>query len=247
MFVLNRLTSQVDQKKFLPCLCAPGSCDPGAFFLFFFRNNLSYKKLTIFILKTDMKHFFNDIWIHFKFICQDIWQALLPALMMIGAFLQPIQMILLTVGFAIIADTIFARIRVYVQKKRNAKKIAEKKRVTKLEQEKATWTSRSMQMGIIGKVFMYTSAVLLVFFLDYAILNEFVKLFVNIDFLATKVLAGVFVYVEALSMDESFKIIKGKSMLTYMFELINKAKKIKVRLESVNKGKKKEDEPEQPE
>jgi hypothetical protein len=166
--------------------------------------------------------------------------------MMIGAFLQPIQMILLTVGFAIIADTIFARIRVYVQKKRNTKKIAEKKKLTKLEQEKATWTSRSMQMGIIGKVFMYTSAVLLVFFLDYAILNEFVKLFVNIDFLATKVLAGVFVYVEALSMDESFKIIKGKSMLTYMFELVNKAKKIKVRLESVNNGKKKE-EPEQPE
>lgn len=193
-----------------------------------------------------MKQFFDETWIHLKLICQDIWQAILPVLIMIGAFLQPIHAILLAVGFFIFLDTVVARVRVYIQKKRNNLKLKNKKKLTKLEQDKASWTSRKMQLGFVGKSLVYNLAVLTFFLLDYALLNQFVHLFTTVDYLLTKGVAIVLIYTECLSLNESFKAIKGKGFLEYVMDIIRNVKKIRAKIGTINPGKKTEDDPEQP-
>jgi len=150
-----------------------------------------------------------------------IWQNVLPVIGMIFSFFQPIQYVLLAVGAFILLDTIMAYIRARKTKK--------------------NWTSRKMRMGLVPKLITYQLLVITFFMVDFALLNEFIIYFTKISFALTKVTAMVLVYIEVLSIDESFKVIKGKSMFSYFIEMIKSAKKVKSTFEEVNENKKPND------
>jgi hypothetical protein len=61
--------------------------------------------------------------------------------------------------------------------------------------------------------------------------NEFTKLFVNIQFVSTKLLAMVLIVIEFRSMDESFKLVKGYSFIDKLMSNIKKIKQVKAEVE----------------
>lgn len=150
-----------------------------------------------------------------------IWHNILPVTGLILSFFQPIQYILLAVGAFICLDTIMAYIRT---------------RKTKKE-----WTSRKMRMGFVPKLLLYQLLIITFFLIDFALLNEFLLYLIKIPYVLTKVTAMVLVYIEVLSIDESFKIMKGKSMFSYFIEMIKSAKKVKSTFEEINPNKKSDD------
>jgi hypothetical protein len=150
-----------------------------------------------------------------------IWQNVLPVIGMILSFFQPIQYVLLAVGAFILLDTIMAYIRT--------------------RKTKRNWTSRQMRIGLVPKLITYQLLIITFFLVDFALLNEFIIFFTKIPFFLTKITAIVLVYIEILSIDESFKVIKGKSIFSYFTEMIKSAKKIKTTIQEVNENKKQDD------
>jgi hypothetical protein len=153
-------------------------------------------------------------------VLQQIWLYLFKVLMIIIAFLQPIHYIMLAVGGFIFADTLIAYFR--------TKKMKQK------------WTSRKMRMGLVPKLITYQMVVITFFLLDFALLNEFITNFVQIEYFATKIIASVMIYIELLSIDETFKVLRGKSIFSYLASMLNHLKKAKASFESVNEAKNKE-------
>ena len=150
-----------------------------------------------------------------------VWQNILPVIGMILSFFQPIQYVLLAVGAFILLDTIMAYIRT--------------------RKTKRNWTSRQMRIGLVPKLITYQLLVITFFMVDFALLNELIIFFTKIPFFLTKITAIVLVYIEILSIDESFKVIKGKSIFSYFMEMIKSAKKIKTTISEVNENKKQDD------
>ena len=150
-----------------------------------------------------------------------VWQNILPVLTLVITFFQPIQYVLLSVGAFILLDTIMAYIRT--------------------RKTKRNWTSRQMRIGLVPKLITYQLLIITFFMVDFALLNEFIILFTKIPFFLTKITAIVLVYIEILSIDESFKVIKGKSIFSYFMEMIKSAKKIKTTIQEVNENKKQDD------
>jgi hypothetical protein len=72
---------------------------------------------------------------------------------------------------------------------------------------------------------------LIAFTADFHIVNEFTKLFVNIQFVSTKLLAMVLIVIEFRSMDESFKLVKGYSFIDKLMSNIKKIKQVKAEVE----------------
>jgi hypothetical protein len=106
---------------------------------------------------------------------------------------------------------------------------------------KRNWTSRQMRIGLVPKLITYQLLIITFFLVDFALLNEFIIFFTKIPFFLTKITAIVLVYIEILSIDESFKVIKGKSIFSYFMEMIKSAKKIKTTISEVNENKKQDD------
>ena len=150
-----------------------------------------------------------------------VWQNILPVLTLVITFFQPIQYVLLSVGAFILLDTIMAYIRT--------------------RKTKRNWTSRQMRIGLVPKLITYQLLIITFFLVDFALLNEFIIFFTKIPFFLTKITAIVLVYIEILSIDESFKVIKGKSIFSYFMEMIKSAKKIKTTISEVNENKKQDD------
>jgi hypothetical protein len=161
-----------------------------------------------------------------------------PALVTIALFFQPIQFVLLAVGGFILLDTALARVRVSLNKKRNKIKVAKGETLSAEDIDKAAWTSRKLRMGLVPKMLVYQSIVVVLFFLDYAILNQMVNMVFHFDYLMTKAAAFVLCYIEILSIDETFEKISGKSFFQYFLDLIKHSKKARKTLEGLNPGKK---------
>lgn len=136
----------------------------------------------------------------------------------LSAFFAPVAGTLLAVGAAIFLDVVVAYWRTRVKKE--------------------SWTSRKMGKGLIGKFLSYQTAVILFFFMDKFILNDFVFMFANIPFLMTKVIALVIIFIELKSIDESWKIVKGVGLFEGITKLIKFSKKIKNQIEDINENKK---------
>jgi hypothetical protein len=181
-----------------------------------------------------MKHFLYDT----TQLLQQIVHLFLPVFLAFLSFIQPIQIILLAVGAMIFLDTIIARVRVSIYKKRNKDKLKKGLKISEEEIEAATWTSRKMRFGLVPKMLSYQLIVLTFFTIDVAILNEVVNIFTKFDFLLTKITALVFIYVEFLSINESIKIIKGKSIIEIALEMLKNASRAKKHFEKLNEGKK---------
>lgn len=127
-------------------------------------------------------------------------------MMIIAAFLAPIQGIMITVGICILADTVMG-----VWK---AKKLKEK------------ITSRRLS-SIISKMFLYQATVVLIFAVDKFILNDIIQQFFTVPLMATKLVALTLISIELFSIDENFKAVKKKGFWDYFKELSARAKDIK--------------------
>ena len=81
--------------------------------------------------------------------------------------------------------------------------------------------SNSMKRGLLPKVIIYTLCILVVFISDRYVLNAFVKHYFGFDFLITKVISLILIFVEIWSIDENFEAIFGHSLITYFKKFMN--------------------------
>jgi hypothetical protein len=152
-----------------------------------------------------------------KYLLSDALNVLHSVLLTILVFLNPIAGVILTVISFVTIDTLFAYWRV--------KKVGMK------------WTSRKLRVGLINKSITYISLIILFFLMDKFILNSLFVNLVKIEYFMTKLLSLVFIFIEFTSIDESYTIVKGKSIFTSVKELIGKANDIKNDLKNFNEDK----------
>lgn len=137
-------------------------------------------------------------------------------------FFAPAAVIILVVFSFVFLDIITAYCRVKKQHKTN---------------KKIRWTSRTFITGFVPKLFLYTIPILAFYGLDFVLLNEFVKYFIPIEHLSTKLIALGFVYSELKSIDENWKIIFGKGLFKYVTDTLNFGKQVKKKINEVNTDK----------
>ena len=88
-------------------------------------------------------------------------------------------------------------------------------------------TSKGFRMGYVPKVGGYSAVILLTYFLDHYLLNEFTANYASIPFVSTKIIAIIFIANEVVSIDENWKVLKGYSFLKKFQDMIVKVKDIK--------------------
>jgi len=158
-----------------------------------------------------------------KDFLHNIYTSFLPILLLFITFIQPIYFILVSVGMFIVIDIAFAYWR-----------------VRKNPEEKWNWLIMILQF--IPKFFVYQMLILGVFTVDFGLVNEFTHIFSSIDFFLTKLMSMVLIFVELKSIDKSFKVIKGNSLFSYLFNLISFFRNVKDKLTEVNNNKNKTEE-----
>lgn len=88
-------------------------------------------------------------------------------------------------------------------------------------------SSKLCRKGLVPKIKSYVTIVLLLFVADYYIVNEFTKLFIDIEFVSTKLVSLVLIVIEVRSMDESFNKVKGYSFIDKLYSNVKSIKKAK--------------------
>ena len=122
------------------------------------------------------------------------------------AFFAPIALIILAVGLVILTDTIVA-----------------------LALTKSKFTSKRLRHGILSKTIAYEASVLLLFLVDYAMINDAMLTVFSVPFVVTK-LAGLFLIgIEISSIDEKIRDKYGddKGIISRFKKFISSIKKIK--------------------
>ena len=122
------------------------------------------------------------------------------------AFFAPIALIILAVGLAILTDTIVA-----------------------LALTKSKFTSKRLRHGILSKTIAYEASVLLLFLVDYAMINDAMLTVFSVPYVVTK-LAGLFLIgIEISSIDEKIRDKYGddKGIISRFKKFISSIKKIK--------------------
>ena len=122
------------------------------------------------------------------------------------AFFAPIALIILAVGLAILTDTIVA-----------------------LSLTEHKFTSKRLRHGILSKTIAYEASVLLLFLVDYAMINDAMLTVFSVPFVVTK-LAGLFLIgIEISSIDEKIRDKYGddKGIISRFKKFISSIKKIK--------------------
>lgn len=104
----------------------------------------------------------------------------------LGAFLVPIQPLLLLVGMMILMDTILGIWKAF--------KIKEKISSRKLS-------------NVVSKMVLYQGFVITLFILEKFALGEFVQFFVEIPYFLTKLISIILIMIELMSMHENFEAI----------------------------------------
>ncbi len=125
-------------------------------------------------------------------------------------FFAPIKGIILVVALSTIIDTGFGIWK--------AKNLGEK------------LSSKAFRTGLVPKLLSYVGAVMMIYGSDFFIINSLISNLVDVEFMATKVIALTLIINEAKSIDESFEAVKGYSMIAKMLEIINNIKKVKKQL-----------------
>jgi hypothetical protein len=125
-------------------------------------------------------------------------------------FFAPIKGIIVIVALSTMIDTGFG-----VWK---AKKLGEK------------LSSKAFRSGLVPKLLSYVGTVMMVYGSDVFIINSLVSNVVDVEFMATKVIALTLIINEAKSIDESFEAVKGYSLIAKLLEIINNLKDVKKQL-----------------
>lgn len=122
-------------------------------------------------------------------------------------FFAPIAWMVFLVGLATVVDTCFG--------------------IWRVRKKKEKFSSKLLRKGLVPKVTSYVAMVLILFTIDYHIVNELTKSIIDIEFVTTKLLALALIYIETKSVDESWEAVKGYSFLDKILSSIRKVKKLK--------------------
>jgi hypothetical protein len=141
-----------------------------------------------------------------------IKQSFTQLLAVVGAFFLPISGILFLIGFAIIVDTLTG--------------------IWKAKKLKIAITSRKLS-AIISKLMLYEVAVIGFYLIDYWILNDIIMKFFSIPLMLTKILSLVLVSIEAISISENYKAVKGIDIWSAFKNLLQRSKEIKNDIDGV--------------
>jgi hypothetical protein len=128
---------------------------------------------------------------------------LLPVIL----FFAPIYVMVFLVGLSTIVDTGFG--------------------IWKAKQLGEEVSSKACRNGLVPKIKSYVLIVLALFIADQYIVNEFTKLFIDVEFVSTKLISLGLIVIEVKSMDESFKKVKGYSFIGKLFSNLRNIKKVK--------------------
>lgn len=128
---------------------------------------------------------------------------LLPVIL----FFAPIAWMVFLVGLSTIIDTGFG--------------------IWRAKHEGIKIDSKTCRKGLVPKVRSYVIMVLLLYMADYYIINELTKLFINVEFISTKLVSLVLIVIEVKSMDESFSKVKGYSFIEKLYSNVKSIKKAK--------------------
>jgi hypothetical protein len=131
------------------------------------------------------------------------------------AFLSPIGPLLITVGLAIIADTIFGLIKAYKRKQ--------------------AITSRRMS-ALISKLFLYQFVVVGVYIIDKYLVGELIGLFTDVPLLGTKLVAMSLLSIEVISINENIKAGFGINIWQSLKTMLARAKEVKQDLGELTEG-----------
>ena len=125
-------------------------------------------------------------------------------------FFAPIKGIIVIVALSTMIDTAFGIWK--------AKNLGEK------------LSCKAFRSGLVPKLLSYVGTVMMVYGSDVFIINSLVSNVVDVEFMATKVIALTLIINEAKSIDESFEAVKGYSLIAKLLEIINNLKDVKKQL-----------------
>lgn len=120
-------------------------------------------------------------------------------------FLIPVKPLMLLIGASIFIDTLSGIYRAYHQK--------------------IKVSSRALS-EIVKKMIIYQTAIILLFAIDYFILNDFLKLFITLDYSATKFGAFILIGIEVLSVIENLKLA-GFDLIKKSKDVLNRSNQVK--------------------
>ena len=89
-----------------------------------------------------------------------------------------------------------------------------------------TCNSNRFKRGFIPKVVIYTLVLLTVFIADKTITSEAIKHYTQFEFVITKIVALILIFIESWSIDENFKSIFGISIIAKFKQFLNYIKGI---------------------
>jgi hypothetical protein len=129
-------------------------------------------------------------------------------------FFTPILGLLISIGVVIALDTLTGVVKTV--KKKGWKEFSSKK------------------LGdVIGKMLLYQLCVLLLFPLDYYLLNEFITTWFSIQYMFTKVCAIVLIFVELVSIRENLEEAFGINFWDMIKKQLQRGKEIKKDLDEI--------------
>ncbi len=149
-------------------------------------------------------------------LLSSIQKYIIQLLAVVSAFFLPISGILFLIGFAILVDTITG--------------------IWKAKKLKIKITSRGLS-AVVSKLFLYEVAVILTYLIDYYILNDIILQFFSVPLMLTKILSLVLVSIEAISISENYKAVKGIDIWSAFKNLLQRSKEIKQDIDGVRYNK----------
>jgi hypothetical protein len=139
---------------------------------------------------------------------------LLTLISIITAFFLPISGIIFLVGFLILIDTIPG--------------------VWKAKKLKQPITSRKLS-AIISKLALYEVAVIMLYLIDYWILDAIVLKFFSVPLMVTKITALTLCSIELISISENYKIIYGLNIWESLKNLLKRGAELKDDVDKIKK------------
>tara|TARA_R110002167_G_scaffold24774_5_gene86666 strand:- start:808 stop:1314 length:507 start_codon:yes stop_codon:yes gene_type:complete len=132
-------------------------------------------------------------------------------------YLSPIHVILFLIGLAVSLDTLAGRWCAKHLAKRAKKDV------------RLVVTSKKTRQGLVSKMLTYQIAIISLFILDKYVLNDIINYFMSnftVDFIITKFMGIVFLWIEFDSFDEKYYLVKGKRLKTIIGEKIKSIKRL---------------------
>lgn len=135
-------------------------------------------------------------------------------LLSVLVFFAPIQGVVLSVGVAIGLDTFFG---IWKSVKISGWK---------------SFSSRKLSV-VISKSLLYQICILTLFVIDKFILHDIAILYFQVEFIFTKILALVLIFIEGVSIKENFEVATGKDVWGILKKVLARAKEIKEDIDEI--------------